>query len=150
MPAIVQRCVQCGSPTEYEASRVPLYGARLRCPECGNLLPLLLPATIQTPPPEMGEAATRDPDDRSAAPSIGDPEGASAGTRTEARNVLELWVREVRRTAAAPLTETRLREEHREELDRLRDLWRSSFPDPESIRIFEEELRATLWQLGHG
>jgi hypothetical protein len=127
MPAIVQRCVQCGGSSACEANRVPPYGARLRCPECGNLLPLLVASALESLP-------------RQAAP-------AAPGTRAEARRFLELWVAEARRTAATHLSGARLREKQEEELERLRVLWRSSFPGVESVREFEEELQTALARL---
>jgi hypothetical protein len=143
MPVIVQRCLQCGSPSTCEAERVPPYGARLRCSECGNLLPLVLPPA---------EAAAREADDLAPEALEGSPAGdaragdveAGAPSRAEARRVLDLWIEEVRRTDAPPLVGVGLRDEHREDLERLRRLWTASYPGPESLHLFEEELEKVL------
>jgi hypothetical protein len=127
MPVVVQRCLQCGSLSTCETERVPPYGARLRCSECGNLLPLVLPAA---------EDAAREAD--ALAPE------ASTPSRAEARRVLDLWFGEVRRTDAPPLVGVGLRDEHREDLERLRRLWTASYPGPESLHVFEEELEKVL------
>jgi hypothetical protein len=42
MRTIVFRCAQCGFPVECETGRIPVYGARVRCAECGSLLPLIV------------------------------------------------------------------------------------------------------------
>lgn len=138
MPIIVQRCLQCGSPSTCETERVPPYGARLRCSACGNLLPLVLPAA---------EDAAREADALEGSPAgnarAGDVE-ADGPSRAEARRVLDLWIEEVRRTDAPPLSGVGLRDEHREDLERLRRLWTASYPGPESLHMFEEELEKVL------
>lgn len=143
MPLIVQRCLQCGSPSTCEAERVPPYGARLRCAECGNLLPLVMP-----PAAGAGREADALPEEtmegQPAAAGGGDADAAGTPSRAEARRVLALWREEVRRTDAPPLVGVGLRDEHREDLERLRRLWTSSYPGPESLRLFEEELEKTL------
>jgi hypothetical protein len=50
MPAIALCCAQCGTAVACDAARLPVYGARVRCAECGSLMPLvLLPAVDETP-----------------------------------------------------------------------------------------------------
>ena len=133
MPSITLRCRQCGRTAECEVGRLPPYGARARCAECGSLLPL-------TVPPGVGEA--------SSVPSV--LEEPTSPSRDEARQVLDLWIQEIRRTTPGRLTEIGVRGGRREELARLRGLWEASFPGPESARVFEEELQVALERLRSG
>jgi DNA-directed RNA polymerase subunit RPC12/RpoP len=52
MAAIAFRCAQCGATAACDVARLPAYGARVRCAECGSLMPLvLLPASAEAPAP---------------------------------------------------------------------------------------------------
>jgi len=112
MPVIVQRCLQCGSPSTCETERVPPYGARLRCPECGNLLPLVLPPA-EAAARETDLLAEEVPEEQPAAAAGPCADGAAPPSRAEARRVLDLWLEEVRRTEAPPLSGVGLRDVHR-------------------------------------
>jgi hypothetical protein len=61
MRTIVFRCAQCGFPVECETARIPAYGARLRCAECGALLPLIVLPPHAEPAPAGRVTAVRVP-----------------------------------------------------------------------------------------
>ena len=56
MRTIVFRCAQCGFPVECETARIPAYGARVRCAECGGLLPLIVLPPAPEPAAEAAPA----------------------------------------------------------------------------------------------
>ncbi len=144
------RCRQCGATQQVAAERLPRYGARVRCGECGTLLPPITPAPAEEGDRDLWGPLEQFGTARTGAENPPLPEDlVSRPTRAEAREILRLWMREVSRDRTEVLTEERLMREHGAELARLFSLWRASYPGAEGVRVFRAELQAILENLAH-
>ncbi len=147
MARIGQRCRQCGSIHETEEASIPRYGLRVRCVECGSLLPLIVrsgtrsEAGAPTPAPGAGTA-----DDRSAL----DEAFLARPSRAETREVLRLWLLDIARNEARPLTPELVFREHGDELARMLALWQGSYPGREATELFREELMTLIAGMSAG
>ncbi len=167
------RCRQCGWQIEIPRLRIPRYGARIRCPECGGLQTVpSQPTVLTTPEPDwtsdagapaagklvdgvVGSGTGRHTDD--AVPRNG-PSAASVGNSTtaaapaeetpvikgEARQLLQRWLRELQRDHEVALTGRHIFREHADELAHLFSMWQASYPGEEATSLFREELMASL------
>ncbi len=164
------RCRQCGWDSEIPRVRIPRYGARIRCPECGGLQTVrpvqaaVRPAAAREvaaavwEPPTLHRGGLPAPGTPGpAAPRPGDSAGAVQGAareiadstdpaalRTEARDLLRLWLQELRRAGPRPLTPRTLVRDHADELAHLFSLWQASHPGERAATLFREELMATV------
>lgn len=147
MSEILLRCRQCGWGTEVMRERIPRYGARIRCPECGSLQPLApTPEEPKAEPVEAsGEEVVETPLEPN--PDAGRSQIDPESTRGKARQILLLWLQELQRGSKAPLTATRLFREHGEDLAHLFSMWRASFPGGQATRVFREQLLEALERL---
>ncbi len=138
------RCRQCGWEVSVARDQIPRYGARVRCPDCDSLQPLVPAAP--SPEPVTSERVCAD------VPAVSDAARARlasasadpAVTRAEARRVLELWLLEIQRTASAPLSLNHIFREHGEELAHLFGMWKASFPNDNATEIFRDQLIEAL------
>jgi len=64
--------------------------------------------------------------------------------RSEARQLLRLWLRELQRDHGEPITASHLFRDHSEELAHLYSLWQTSFPGEHATELFREELINTV------
>jgi hypothetical protein len=141
MAHIGQRCRQCGSVHETDEATIPRYGLRVRCVECGSLLPLLEPPGVE-----------RAEDARAAFPAWvpGDAAGPAAvaarefPSRSETREVLRVWLQEIARGETRPLTAGLVFREHGDELARVLALWQGSYPGREATELLREELMTII------
>lgn len=133
------RCRHCGWDNEIPRLRIPRYGARIRCPECGGVQ-TVLPGQPDAPirPPEVGESQAP------LAPPGSSGETDPAAIRSEARQLLSLWLRELQRDHAESITASHLFRDHSEELAHLYSLWQTSFPGEQATVLFREELISTV------
>jgi hypothetical protein len=141
MTRIGQRCRQCGSTHETDEAWIPPYGLRVRCVECGSLLPLLECSGIEREalaPPAAPAAGA--PDDRSALEAA----LLSRPSRAETREVLRRWLLDVARGEPRPLTAELVFREHGAELARMIALWQGSYPGREATELFREELMTLI------
>jgi hypothetical protein len=137
MARIGQRCRQCGAVHETDEASIPRYGLRVRCVECGSLLPLLESAGVE-------HAAATSPDGPAAATPDGGPVlGGTFGehpSRAETRKVLRAWLKEIARSEVRPLTAGLVFREYGDELARMLALWQGSYPGREATELLREEL----------
>jgi hypothetical protein len=126
------RCRQCGWMQDLPIGALPRHGARVRCPECGTLLPAL-------------SSQTASPDGESLATTTSD--SAVAG---EVRDLLEAWLEEISPRAELLLREEDLLREHSADYARIVDLWQASHPGPEAIVLLRKTLRDLLVERSRG
>jgi len=143
MERLTQRCPQCGGVQEADGGRIPRYGARLRCAECGGWLPLLFPVSGEEPgdPAELQAGGIA----RTPAPAGERPPAAGAAPpREEAREAISAWLEEIGRAEGRPLTAALLLRDYGGELVRLFDRWREGHSGRPAEEAFREELFAAL------
>jgi hypothetical protein len=163
MAAVELRCRQCGWTSRVAADRLPRYGARVRCPRCDALQlvlggPASSPAGEEHPELEVDRPSAAAPAPIPASPSapppapaaeppLGDEGGEERALTAEARQLLRLWLEELRRQTGAPLDVARVFGEHGEELAHLYSLWSASHPGERSQALFRRELLGALESL---
>lgn len=138
MGMITLRCRQCGWVSETDPEEIPRYGARVRCGQCGTLLPLQRAGSaLERAAEPMGPAQADSGD------TLGEAAPAPP-TRDEAREILLMWMRGLEQTSGRLLTESILFRDYREELARLFAMWQVSRRGPKAREIFREELLVVL------
>jgi hypothetical protein len=138
-------CRHCGWEATVRTDRIPRYGARICCPECGGL------QLLEPPQPAAAAAALA----TSSSPPAQEPAPIQLSedtgpTRSEARQLLLLWLQELAREDDRALSPARLFRDHADELAHLFSLWERSFPGGRATEIFREQLFEALDSLASG
>jgi hypothetical protein len=142
MATLTQRCRQCGWTHETDAEKLPRDGVRVRCADCGSLLPLL----ANPDDAARGERAASQPAEAAAesASAAGGALRANDRSRPAAQEIVRRWLMELAHSEPRPLTEALVLRKYGGELARLLVLWQGSHPGREAADLFREELLAAL------
>jgi hypothetical protein len=163
MAMIRIKCRQCAWESDLDEERVPRYGARIRCPQCKSLqsvTPYISEKErLRAPLAEMenvgsGTGSENRSDHRSSQVEERSVTNESSGHKTirspsaaEAREVIDIWLAELRSHGQESVTMAILFSEFSDELTHIFTLWKATYPGENSIRLFREQLMAALGEM---
>jgi len=161
-------CHQCEWSSCIRPGRIPLYGARIRCPECGSFQFVASPSqesdqespgddfvidpiaeTPRVQEPDLSERQSilsdshpqMRPDEKPQLEPVLIPASEATDPMVEeARNVITTWLFELQYGEKEPLTTAELFTDHSEELAQIFALWKATHPGEKAIRLFREQL----------